>query len=324
MQTWQQQLQQAFKTPQALLTYLEIPNVATSICPTSHDQFMTKVPMSFAKRMQKNNLNDPLLKQVLPITAEQKHFSDYVVDPLQEKQFNHIPGLLHKYHGRILITLTGTCAINCRYCFRRHFDYQNNNIGQAKWQNIFDYIQQNSDIEEVILSGGDPLMVPDNTLHKFTEKLAQLNQIKTLRIHTRLPIVLPARIDDSFVHWTKQQPFKLVIVVHSNHPNEINDEVALAMQRLSNITLLNQSVLLKEINDAPSILATLSRKLFAINILPYYLHQLDKVQGTQHFAVTDQQALQIHQQLQALLPGYLVPRLVKEIPGEKNKTILLR
>lgn len=322
MLTWQQQLQQAIKTPQELLAYLDITENANFFCQNSHEQFMTKVPLSFAARMQKNNLDDPLLKQVLPITNEQESIQDYLLDPLQEKQFNHIPGMLHKYHGRILMTLTGTCAINCRYCFRRHFDYQNNNIGQRDWNKIFDYIKQHPDIKEVILSGGDPLMVPDSTLYKFTEQLSALNQIETLRIHTRLPIVLPARIDHDFVKWTQTQPFKLVIVVHSNHPNEINDEVAAAMQQLHGATLLNQSVLLKGINDAPMILSELSKKLFAINIMPYYLHQLDKVKGTHHFAVSDEQARNIVRDLQALLPGYLVPRLAREIPGEKNKTLI--
>ena len=323
-QNWQQQLQSAIKTPEALLQYLDLSKEHHNISQFGHQQFTTKVPLSFVNRMQKGDINDPLLKQVIPLTDEEISVPDYLLDPLNESAHNPIPGMLHKYHGRILMTLTSTCAINCRYCFRRHFDYANNNVGRSGWNAIFDYIKQHPEIHEVILSGGDPLMVNDQLLHQFTQLLNQYQQIKTLRIHSRMPIVLPARIDHSFLDWIDAQPFNLIIVVHCNHPQELNNEVYTAIQQLKqkNVTILNQSVLMKGINDNADTLIALSHRLFDMQILPYYLHQMDKVQNSKHFAVSDIVALNLHQQLQAYLPGYLVPKLVREIAGKKNKTLL--
>jgi len=323
-QTWQKQLQQAIKTPEDLLTYLSLDTHLSKIGRQAHQQFMTKVPLSFAKRMHKRDINDPLLKQVLPFIAEEENHPGFLSDPLQEIDFNPVPGMLHKYHGRILMTFTPQCAINCRYCFRRHFNYEENNVGTHGWKEVFAYIQQNPEIHEIILSGGDPLIASTTLLQLFTDKLSNFPQIKTLRLHTRLPIVLPARVDDAFLAWTKKQPFKLVMVMHANHPQELNHEVKDIFHALTThqVTLLNQSVLLKGINDNAETLATLSHRLFEYNSLPYYLHQMDKVLGTHHFVVSDPKALKLHETLTQLLPGYLVPKLVREIPGHQGKTLL--
>lgn len=324
MQSWQEQLQHAIKTPAELLHYLGLSEYITQLSTHAHKAFATKVPVSFVKRMQKGNFQDPLLRQVLPHIAEETHHPLFISDPLEEAKYNKVLGLLHKYQGRVLVTLTGSCAINCRYCFRRHFDYASNNVGQKGWEAIFDYIAKDESLYEVILSGGDPLMMPDHMLHRFTTRLSEKKHIKILRLHTRVPIVLPDRISTTFLDWVKAQPFQLVIVVHCNHPQELDVEVKNAMQLLKNhqVTLLNQSVLLKGINDDPNILANLSIGLFSAHILPYYLHQLDKVAGTHHFAVDDRVAQEIYIKLQTLLPGYLVPKLVREIPGERNKMLI--
>lgn len=328
MQTWQMQLQQGFKTPESLLHYL---NLSTTAIPHSvqtlyqaHQNFRTKVPLSFAQRMQKENWDDPLLKQVLPTAAEMLNNAvDFTVDPLDEKTYTILPGLIHKYTSRALITLTGSCAVNCRYCFRRHFDYKAN-TGRQNWDNIFNYLQGKPSIYEVILSGGDPLLLDDDILAQFLERLTTIKHIKLLRFHTRIPIVLPSRITTKFLTLLKTIPKKIVFVLHCNHPQEIDELLIQSLHTIqqAGFALLNQAVLLKGINDNIDTLEALSLRLFDAHMLPYYLHQLDLVKGAEHFAVSDQTALSLHRALQARLPGYLVPKLVKEVPGEKHKVAL--
>lgn len=324
MQTWQEQLQNALKTPADLLAYRGLSAYTNEIGEQAHQHFMTKVPLSFANRMAYGDIHDPLLRQVLPLREEEHIVPTFTTDPLDESSYNVVPGLLHKYKTRVLVTLSGHCAINCRYCFRRHFDYDSNNVGQKAWGAIFDYIQRDSAIHEVILSGGDPLSVPDRVLDNFVKQLYEIPHVDTLRFHTRLPIVLPDRISDDFIAWVQRQTLKIVMVVHSNHPQEINDEVRAKMSALhaAGVVLLNQSVLLKGINDDAKVLAALSRALFQAHVLPYYLHQLDKVSGTHHFEVSDETALTIYQALQASVSGYLVPKLVREVAGDANKRLI--
>lgn len=284
--------------------------------------FKLRVPQGFVNRMQPGDPTDPLLLQVLPLMAETMTVPNYSRDPLKEKTQNPVPGLLHKYKSRVLLTMTGACAINCRYCFRRHFPYDENNPGRQGWQAAIDYIKQDARIKEVIFSGGDPLILPDATLASFSKQLAAIPHLTTLRIHTRLPIVLPERINNEFLGWFAHSRLKPVLVTHANHPNEIDQSVANAAKRLqeAGVLVLNQSVLLKNINDNPSVLATLSEKLFACHIIPYYIHLLDKVEGAAHFDLPEATAIAIHQELIRLLPGYLVPKLVCEIGGEASKT----
>jgi len=272
--------------------------------------------------MKKGDIHDPLLQQILPLGAELQEHPGFVKDPLNETAVNPISGLLHKYHGRVLLTVIGTCAINCRYCFRRSFPYHENNPGTAGWEKALEYIANDSSITEVIFSGGDPLVATDKYLFTLSQKIAAIPHVKTLRIHTRLPIVLPERITTDFIEWFTSSRLKPVLVVHCNHPQEINEEVAVRLHKLrdAKITLLNQAVLLKNINDKADILIKLSETLFEHGVLPYYLHLLDRTRGTAHFEVEEARAKQLIAKIMQKLPGYLVPKLVREIAGAPAKS----
>ena len=320
--SWQQILAQGFAQASELLAFLHLPVSEGSSL--AEKQFKTRVPRGFAARMDRGNRYDPLLLQVLAIDDELQIKPGFVQDPLDEAATNSIPGLIHKYHGRVLLTVTGSCAINCRYCFRRHFPYQDNNPGRAGWQPVLDYINADKNIHEVILSGGDPLLANDAVLAPLLAQLDAIPHLTTLRIHTRIPVVLPERVDDGLIALLMTSRLKKVVVLHSNHVQELDAQVALACRRLSGAgcLMLNQSVLLAGVNDNANTLAALSERLFACGVLPYYLHLLDKVQGAAHFDVGLEEALAIFQQLQALLPGYLVPRLAREDAGAKHKTLI--
>lgn len=313
----------AVRSVDELLQLLQIDPAMAKIRPLQSD-FPLRVPHGFVQRMVKGDSRDPLLLQVLPLAQEVEEVAGFRHDPLHELDAMPIPGLLHKYQGRALLTTTGACAIHCRYCFRRHFSYSEANPVPGDWQPAINYLAQRPDISELILSGGDPLTLTDTRLHSLTAQLASLTHLSTLRIHTRLPVVLPARIDSGLLSWIKAQTLKLVFVVHCNHPNEIDNSVTAALDKLTaaGVTLLNQSVLLRHINDSAATLARLNERLFAAGVLPYYLHQLDKVQGAAHFEVSVERAREIMTELRATLPGYLVPRLVQEIPGASGKTSL--
>ena len=321
--TWQSLLAEAVKSTDELLRLLEIDPSAMNILPLDND-FPLRVPRGFISRMASGDINDPLLRQVLPVQEEMQPNTGYLPDPLDEQQTMQVPGLLHKYTGRALLTTTGACAVHCRYCFRRHFPYNEANPAVDNWEDSINWIKQNPDIREIILSGGDPLSLPDSRLHTLSKRLSELPGLHTLRIHTRLPIVLPERIDEGFLTWVGSQKLHVVMVVHSNHPNEIDGNVCKALNRLkqAGVTLLNQSVLLRGINDTATTLIRLSETLFSAGVLPYYLHQLDRVQGAAHFEVIDAIAITLIEEVRAALPGYLVPRLVRELPGESGKTAL--
>lgn len=321
--TWQKILAQGFATADALLQYLELPPKMGSLA--AQKQFKTRVPRGFAARMQKGNPIDPLLIQVLASEEELQPVDGFNADPLQEAQSNPLQGLIHKYQGRVLLTLTGACAINCRYCFRRHFPYQQNNPGQQGWRRVFDYIRQDKTISEVILSGGDPLLASETVIANLMMELADIPHLRSLRFHSRIPIVLPERIDKILLTQLEQTRLRTVMVVHCNHPHEINDSVQDACFALNAVgcQLLNQSVLLKGVNADAYVLAALSERLFDCKILPYYLHLLDKVAGAAHFDLPLEQALRIYHQLQMLLPGYLLPRLAREEPEKGHKTLIV-
>ena len=320
---WQALLQASVKSTDELLRRLEIDPATLNIRPLAND-FPLRVPPGFVDRMVRGDSNDPLLRQVLPVMEESLESPGYGCDPLDEHARMVTHGLLHKYHGRALLTLTGACAINCRYCFRRHFPYSDANPVSDNRARALAYLRQHPDITEIILSGGDPLMLPDTRLRPLAMQLAEIPQLQTLRIHTRLPIVLPERIDAALLSWIRDVPMQVVMVVHCNHPNEIDAAVQQAMQQLAQagVTLLNQSVLLRDINDNAATLIRLSKALFAAGVLPYYLHQLDRVLGAAHFEVDAEKACSLAREISAALPGYLVPRLVRELPGRPGKTPL--
>lgn len=286
-------------------------------------QFPLRVPLAFINRMKKGDSHDPLLLQVLCDDNEMLQVAGYSDDPLQE-QNNAIPGLLHKYHNRALLITKTACAINCRYCFRRHFPYHENQSSKKNLNIALNYISTHPELDEIILSGGDPLMAKDNEIAFLISELEKIPHIKRLRIHTRLAVVIPSRITQQLSRLFAQSRLQIIVVTHINHPNEIDNEVTRAIWQLkqSNVLVLNQSVMLKNINDNVEILAQLSNKLFDSGILPYYIHLLDKVQGAAHFFVDDKTAKQLMKQLAEKVSGYLVPKLAREIGGEKSKRVL--
>ena len=324
-QNWQSQLSDLITDPLELLNLLELStDQLLSGAILASEQFKLRVPRAFVGKMNIRDPLDPLLLQVLPHHLELEDHPEFVTDPLGEEAANQMAGVLHKYQSRFLLTLTGACAIHCRYCFRRHFPYQENLPKNDDWENIKQYIEQNPYINEVILSGGDPLTLNNRKIALWLERLASLPQIKILRIHSRVPIVIPNRIDDELISILKNSRLRIVVVVHSNHAAELDDFTCSKLLQLSlhHITVLNQAVLLKDVNDSAETLNELSLRLFDARVMPYYLHVLDKVKGAQHFDLDSSKIDQIYSDILASLPGYLVPKLVREIAGEKNKTPL--
>ena len=316
---WQKQLAEGIADPAALLAALAIDKAYLE--DIGQFPFKLRVPRCFVNRMKRGDIADPLLRQVLPLKEESVSISGFSQDPLQEKQHNPLPGLIHKYQSRVLLMPTSACAIHCRYCFRRYFPYEENTVSAAIDEKILDYIRQHPLVDEVILSGGDPLVMNDKGLQQWLKQLDALPQLNCVRIHSRLPVVLPDRITSELCDMLFAARLKVVMVIHCNHPQEIDETVEHAFQKLiqSKVVILNQSVLLKGVNDDADVLAELSKKLFRVNVLPYYLHLLDKVSGVHHFEVSAEKAKLIWQALLVKLPGYLVPRLVRETPGAYSK-----
>ena len=324
-QNWQSQLSDLITDPLELLELLKLsPEQLLSGAILASEQFKLRVPRAFVAKMSSNNPLDPLLLQVLPHHLELEDHAGFVTDPLGEEQANQQPGVLHKYKSRFLLTLTGACAIHCRYCFRRHFPYQENLPKNDDWLNIKAYIQSQPDINEVIFSGGDPLTLSNRKLKLWIERLESLPQIKFLRIHSRVPIVIPNRVEEELISLLKNSRLRIIVVVHSNHAAELDDftctKLALLVQ--NQITVLNQAVLLNGVNNSAQVLVDLSYRLFDAGVMPYYLHVLDKVKGAHHFDLSPEQINLIYKDVLENLPGYLVPKLVREIAGEKNKTPL--
>ncbi|UTF58622.1 EF-P beta-lysylation protein EpmB [Gilvimarinus sp. DA14] len=321
-ETWQEALKNLIRTPEELFSELHLDPKLLPAARLASQDFALRVPRSYVARMERGNINDPLLRQVLPLGEELLAEPGYTSDPLGEADSNQLPGLIHKYHGRVLLVVTGNCAINCRYCFRRHFPYSDNRPSRDHWQQVFDYIKADPSITEVIYSGGDPLGAPDTTLSWLTDQISAIGHVRRLRVHSRLPIVIPARITDECIMAITRARLQTTLVIHANHARELNGEVsdALATLKRAGVTLLNQTVLLRGVNDSAQALTDLSEALFASGVLPYYLHLLDKVRGAGHFDVSENRALELHQNLQHHLPGYLVPKLVREIAGQPCKT----
>lgn len=316
---WKASLKNAYKSPYQLLEKL---GLTDRIDISPHQLFKTLVPQAFVKRMVVGDIHDPLLLQVLPLKSEEQMQSGYSDDPLQERGFTPIKGLLHKYRNRVLLIANGACAVHCRYCFRRSFDYSEHQRNQSSWTEVFAYIRSHDEIDEVIFSGGDPLMHGDDYLAYLLNEITQIEHVARVRIHTRIPIVLPERVTPILFKLLGQYPKPMVMVIHANHPNEIDDEVrqVLLALKCSGVTLLNQSTLLKRVNDNAEVLKELSERLFECGVMPYYLHVLDKVQGASHYEITDDEAKVIHQQLKNSTSGYLVPKLTREVAGEMAKT----
>lgn len=321
---WQQSMATAIRSMEELLDILQLSAADVNISETARKQFSLRIPRAYVDNIRPGDPHDPLLKQILPVTEEMRVVDNYLHDPVADLASVAAKGLLHKYHGRVLLLMTGACAIHCRYCFRRHFPYSDVAISSRDWSSALDYIRKDHSIHEVILSGGDPLTMNDDKLAHLVHDLECIPHVRTLRIHTRLPVVIPERICEELLAWITRSRLECVLVIHSNHARELSNTVTKALLRFQQtpVTLLNQSVLLRGINDDADTLTNLSHKLFSAGVLPYYLHQLDPVKGAAHFKVATEKACSLYEQLRLQLPGYLLPRLVQELPGHGSKSPL--
>lgn len=318
---WKNALAQAVRDPAELLTLLELPERWLQPARRAAETFPLRVPRGYVARMVSGNPDDPLLRQVLPLREELEPAPGFVADPVGDRAAAAAPGLLHKYHGRVLMTLTGACAVHCRYCFRRHFPYAEENPRADGWSAALDYIAGQPEVTEVVLSGGDPLAMDDAPLSALAEKLAAIRHVRRLRVHTRLPVVLPERVTDELLGWLTGTRLDPVMVIHANHSAEIDTVAAGALRRLrgAGVPLFNQAVLLRGVNDNVTALIELSERLFAADVIPYYLHLLDPVAGAAHFDVSEEKATALVEAARQRLPGYLVPQLVRERAGAASK-----
>jgi EF-P beta-lysylation protein EpmB len=319
---WKHALANAVRDAAELLAELDLPDTLLAGARDAAQDFPLRVPRGFVTRMRKGDPADPLLRQVLARAEERLDVPGFIADPVGDMDARRGAGVLQKYRGRALLVVTGACAVHCRYCFRRHFPYGAENAAQGEFQSALAVIAGDTDIHEVILSGGDPLMLDDERLAALVRQLAALPHVRRLRVHTRLPVVLPERVTAGLVTALTGTRLPCVIVIHANHADELDNTVAEALHALrhAGITLLNQAVLLAGVNDDVPTLAALSEALFAAGVLPYYLHMLDPVSGAAHFAVSEPRAAALLESLRGQLPGYLLPRLVREIPGAAAKT----
>ncbi|QIT54605.1 EF-P beta-lysylation protein EpmB [Aquisalimonas sp. 2447] len=322
---WQTELARGFRNPGELVAALDLPPEWAAAAHSGHDEFPTRVPRGFVARMRPGDPTDPLLRQVLPLADEEMRDSHFHTDPVGDLGAMGTPGVLHKYHGRALLIVTGACAVNCRYCFRRHFPYGAAHAARDQWGPALKHVAGDPTLTEIILSGGDPLSLPDHRLAELAGHLGDIPHLQRLRVHTRLPIVLPERVDGGLLDWLAAGRLQPIVVLHANHANELDDSVARACGRLrdAGVTLLNQAVLLRGVNDSVDSQCALSERLFELGVLPYYLHQLDRVAGATHFLVPETEARTLAAALTERLPGYLVPTLAREDAGAPAKTPLI-
>ncbi len=320
-ESWHRLLAAAIRDPDELVDLLELDESLRAAARRAARLFPLMVPRSYLQRMEHGNPHDPLLLQVLPLAAEETNHADYVLDAVGDQQSKRAPGLLQKYAGRALLIATGACAVHCRYCFRRHYAYGEDPKLLSDWEPAFQLLEDDESIHEIILSGGDPLMLTDRRLGELCSRLQSIPHLRRLRVHTRLPIVLPERVTSQLLDILTQGPLTPIVVVHSNHPRELAGTCGQALRRLieAGCTVLNQAVLLKEINDDVETLAALCEELVDLGVMPYYLHQLDQVVGTAHFEVPEARGLELIAALRTRLPGYAIPQFVREVAGAPHK-----
>lgn len=325
--TWRQELKAAVRDPAELCRLLELPATFVEPARRAAETFGLLVPRGYLARMRRGDPADPLLRQVLPLGDELQPAAGFTLDPVDDAAARRAPGLLHKYAGRVLLVVTGACAVHCRYCFRRHYPYDDSPKSLARWEPALAEIAADPTIDEVILSGGDPLVVVDELLEALVRRLEAIPHLRRIRIHTRLPIVLPSRVDAGLLRWFSSFGTRLtpICVMHANHANEFDAAAAAACDRLrrAGVMLLNQAVLLRGVNDTFEALAALSRRLVELGVVPYYLHQLDRVSGAAHFEVPEAVGLRLVEALRSQLPGYAVPRYVREVAGDESKRLLV-
>ncbi len=321
---WKKALADAVRDPDELVDLLGLPESFREAARRASRHFPVAVPRDFVRRMRRGDLQDPLLRQVLPIDAEDAEVEGFVADPVGDGRATLLPGLIQKYEGRALLILSGSCAVNCRYCFRREFPYEETPRGLEAWKPAIEHIAGDPGISEVILSGGDPLVLSDPRLERLAIALAEVPHLKRLRVHTRLPIVIPERVTDELIAWLRGTRLTPIFVVHSNHAAELDSNCGKALERLvdAGVPVLNQAVLLRGVNDDAETLARLSERLLELRVLPYSLNQLDQVRGSAHFHVSEARGLEILSELRRRLPGYAVPRYVRETPGAPSKVAI--
>lgn len=321
---WQNELKRAVRDAAQLIAALDLPAELIEPARRAAREFRLFAPWPYIARMQTGNPDDPLLAQVLPLGAELNSALGYSADPVGDRGANQAPGLLQKYAGRALLITTGACAVHCRYCFRRLYPYSEGPRSIADWQPALDRLAADRSIDEVLLSGGDPLMLRDEQLAELARRLAEIPHLRRLRIHTRLPIVIPQRVTGALLDWVCGTRLTPIMVVHANHPQEIDEATCGALAKLvdAGVPVLNQSVLLRGVNDSADALIELSRRLIDLRVVPYYLHQLDRVQGAAHFEVPIRRGLELIEDMRRALPGYAVPRYVQEVAGEEHKRVL--
>lgn len=325
---WRQAVRTAIRDPAVLCRRLDLPPSLATAATRAAQEFGLFAPLPFVERMRKSDPNDPLLRQVMPLDEELAQAPGFHSDAVGDGAALLTPGLIQKYQGRALMILTGACPVHCRYCFRRHYPYSEGPRSPEQWRPAIERIEQDDSLEEVIFSGGDPLMLADAQLAELVSMLEAVPHLRRLRIHTRMPIMIPSRVCDTLLAWLRSMRLTPLVVVHANHPAEIgespSDPVAQALSRLvdAGVPVLNQAVLLKGVNDEAEVLAELCRRLVNLRVMPYYLHQLDRVRGAAHFEVPIERGRRIVRELQKMLPGYAVPRYCLESAGEASKTLL--
>ena len=321
---WRSALRDAVTSPDELVELCELDSTWVRPARAAAQRFPLRVPREFIARMRRGDPADPLLRQVLPLACELEECAGFVDDPVGDLDARAGRGLLRKYEGRALLIATGACAVHCRYCFRRNFPYGEESATRSGFTEALRRVQADESLNEIILSGGDPLTLSDRRLAGFAHDLQGIAHVKRLRIHTRLPVVVPQRIDEEFLNWWTSLSIDKVLVIHANHAREIDSCVRESLARLRDgrTVLLNQTVLLRGVNDDSESLIELSEILFESGVLPYYLHLLDPVSGAHHFDVPEAEARDYVSKMSERLPGYLVPRLVREIPGAPAKAIV--
>ena len=324
LDSWQKIVQQAIRDPDELKRRLDLPVADDPRIANANQRFSTFVPQPWLERIRPGDPRDPLLLQTLPVAEETRELPGFSADPVGDLPATVAPGLIHKYPGRALVVTNGDCAIHCRYCFRRQFPYQTSPRSEGAFDQVLQTIRGDASIEEVILSGGDPLMMSDRRLAARLDMIGRIAHVRRIRLHTRLPVVIPQRVTPELSGILAESPRPVVAVMHVNHPRELDEAVNTAFRRLTDagVILLNQTVLLAGINDDVEVLAELSQQLVQFRCLPYYLHQLDRVRGAAHFEVPVARGRELVDQLRGRLPGYAVPRYVCEVAGDPAKRIL--
>lgn len=321
---WQEALRRAIRDVDTLLTALSLPSSVAGPTYQAARAFPVLVPWEYLRRMRPGDPDDPLLRQVLPVEDETIDLEGYVADPVGDRAAERMPGFIQKYQRRVLLVTTGACPVHCRYCFRRLYPYEEAALVRRRWPEMIAALRADPSIDEVILSGGDPLVLPDAWLAELVELLASIPSIRRLRIHSRMPVMIPQRVTDELLVWLRSSRLATLVVVHVNHPQELDHACTQALAQLVNmgIPVLNQSVLLRGVNDSVDVLEELCRQLVNLKVLPYYLHQLDRVVGAHHFAVPVSDGVRMVDELRRRLPGYAVPRFVVERPGAPAKELL--